>query len=597
MIGFNKKKESYFDHWNNNLDDFWNKRNNNEAPKYRRIKRDYFDDNYFGFERNYSFNKYWKRAELSALHTNFGAVKFSEEENETIAKLTVDIYDKISKGLVISDNIKDIMNVVIPDIISSFYSNEKEYELNKYNKDWIDILCKIDFKAYGYLTKNNLFFTKKFSENASRSIIDFLLKGNNCKKTGLSNISTSNLEIKQKEENQNNQNNQSKNNQDSQDSQDDQNNQNNNGTESNNQNQSEENKTQENQNSGNQNVSSEGNNICKGSSLSKSNLSKSIINNINNHLNSEKGNNLFKVKNILKDFDNSNIKKDESVKEHEESSSYANKIKKQKQKEDEKQYSEKITEQFDKLKTMEDVYDNIHLFNKKSNFKKLIDKTLYSITNAFIPSKRQIEESIFDSESFDGLIDYSYLIDPLDKLAHELKTRDYHKSMKFDIYIDMSGSMTSNINNISYDSFSKQCFYKLMKNNLIEKLYIFENDVYSCLPKDYLFMKASGGTRIDSVYKNIIKNNRPSIILTDADDSPNMVQFSKKGIKKLIDNSFIVFMTNNIVRNELLLFNKADNFSHFIDKKKFVNITSDGKLYMANEIVENGRYIKVKEIK
>jgi hypothetical protein len=160
----------------------------------------------------------------------------------------------------------------------------------------------------------------------------------------------------------------------------------------------------------------------------------------------------------------------------------------------------------------------------KEKIKKLLDKSV----SYFSAKKETKYEDLFNSDNVAGLEDYELLHPKLRKIfAEDLQVRDTKSVGKIDIYIDRSGSMSSHCgvsnnqgNGISKMDFCKSFTAKLKSMDLLNDVYTFDNRVKKA-KNDIIsiaMMDCGGGTTIDAAIRNIEKEGRNALIITDAED-------------------------------------------------------------------------------
>lgn len=160
----------------------------------------------------------------------------------------------------------------------------------------------------------------------------------------------------------------------------------------------------------------------------------------------------------------------------------------------------------------------------KDKIKKLLDKSV----NYFSAKTVVKYEDLFNAEDISGLEEFHLLHPGLRKIfAEDIQVKDTKNVGKIDVYIDISGSMSSgcgakNIDGsyVSRLDFCKALTAKLLEIDLLNKVYLFNttvkpyrNDIISIS-----MITTDGGTSIDSAVRSIEKNNNNAIILTDAED-------------------------------------------------------------------------------
>lgn len=171
---------------------------------------------------------------------------------------------------------------------------------------------------------------------------------------------------------------------------------------------------------------------------------------------------------------------------------------------------------------------NLSMGSLKEKIKKLLDKSV----NYFSAKKDTVYEDLFNSDNMAGLEDFELLHPKLRKLfIEDLQVKDTRSVGKIDIYIDRSGSMSSNcgVQNINGQGISKMDFCKsfaakLKSMDLLNDVYTFDNRVKKC-KNDVIsiaMMDCGGGTTIDAAIRSIEKEGRNALIITDAEDHCSM---------------------------------------------------------------------------
>jgi len=156
----------------------------------------------------------------------------------------------------------------------------------------------------------------------------------------------------------------------------------------------------------------------------------------------------------------------------------------------------------------------------KSDIEKFVKSSIKSFNSAFKGHRHTNEEDFFEAEEIEDFTDYHLLSNEV--LFDDMSVINSRYSMKYDIYVDCSGSMDSEVYygdaEMKRISLAKILAYKMNKMNLLGDIYGFEGNVYKV--KDIMNdLSANGGTRIDSCVDNIKITGRPSIILSDGDDN------------------------------------------------------------------------------
>lgn len=166
---------------------------------------------------------------------------------------------------------------------------------------------------------------------------------------------------------------------------------------------------------------------------------------------------------------------------------------------------------------------------KGSNIKDFLKVTIDKATECVGGKATIIEESIFDAEDIEDLVN-------IENFAHvalfnDLVTKTKKYTTSFDVYIDDSGSMGQYANmgddgasRVTYRNLARMVAFKLEQMNILRDCYLFSN--YGNMPKidkKHLFAaQIGGGTDIAQCIKNSKKVNRPAIIITDGWDTIDM---------------------------------------------------------------------------
>ena len=184
-------------------------------------------------------------------------------------------------------------------------------------------------------------------------------------------------------------------------------------------------------------------------------------------------------------------------------------------------------------KISSDYFDNIvqslekvslSMGSVKEKIKKLLDKSV----NYFSAKKETTYEDLFNSDNVSGLEDFELLHPKLRKLfIEDLQVKDTKSIGKIDVYVDISGSMSSGCgitnekgNGVSKLDFAKAFVSKLRSMDMLNEVYSFNTKVKKLKndPISIALMKEDGGTTINNAMKSIIENNVNALIITDAED-------------------------------------------------------------------------------
>lgn len=160
----------------------------------------------------------------------------------------------------------------------------------------------------------------------------------------------------------------------------------------------------------------------------------------------------------------------------------------------------------------------------KEKLKKLLDKS----TSYFSSRKITTYEDLFNAQDVSGLEDYELLHPQLRKIfAEDIQIKDTKAVGKIDVYVDISGSMSSSCgtrdaegNHISRIDFAKSMIAKLKEMDMLNEVYLFDtrlkkyrNDLISISMID-----CGGGTSIDVAVNNIARGDKNALVITDAED-------------------------------------------------------------------------------
>jgi hypothetical protein len=197
----------------------------------------------------------------------------------------------------------------------------------------------------------------------------------------------------------------------------------------------------------------------------------------------------------------------------------------------------------------------------RSDIEKFVKSSIKSFNSAFRGHRHINEEDFFEAEEIEEFTDYHLLSNEV--LFDEMSVVNSRYSMKYDIYVDCSGSMDSEVSygdsEMRRISLAKILTYKMNKMNLLGDIYGFEGHVYPI--KDIMNqLSANGGTRIDSCVDNIKKTGRPSIILSDGDDT----------IKTDDNNAFLFTICSSCRGEGLYSMAKSGRAIHY-DNGQFYN--------------------------
>lgn len=171
---------------------------------------------------------------------------------------------------------------------------------------------------------------------------------------------------------------------------------------------------------------------------------------------------------------------------------------------------------------------NLSMGSLKDKIKKLLDKSV-----SYFSARQETEyEDLFNSDNVAGLEDYELLHPKLRKIfAEDIYVKNTKSVGKIDLYIDISGSMSSgcgvsdiNGNSVSRIDFCKAFAAKLIQMNMLNDIYLFNNRVkkYKTDLISISMLDCDGGTTINAAVRSVEQNGVNALILTDAEDACNI---------------------------------------------------------------------------
>lgn len=153
---------------------------------------------------------------------------------------------------------------------------------------------------------------------------------------------------------------------------------------------------------------------------------------------------------------------------------------------------------------------------------KLIKRSIKGFKKGFGTKTIHTEESLFEADVIEDLMDQHYLFSEL--LAMDVSVRDQKSQMvAFDLFIDVSSSMNSSLNvygkSIGRLQMAIALAARMSNMGCLGEVYAFNNSVRKVGEDAIWNLRPSGGTDIEKCMQMIKKSKRPSVILTDGDDS------------------------------------------------------------------------------
>lgn len=196
---------------------------------------------------------------------------------------------------------------------------------------------------------------------------------------------------------------------------------------------------------------------------------------------------------------------------------------------------------------------------------RLITRSIKGFKKGFGSRTIVSEEGLFEADVIEDLIDEHNLFNEV--LSLDVHVRDQRTQMTaFDLYIDISGSMTSSIDiygkSIRRLNMAVALACKMNSMKCLGDIYVFNGSVAKLKSFDQVWnLNATGGTDIEKCMRLIEKNNRPSVILTDGED----------GFSTYTNNAFIMSISPYAVSS---YFNQPA-CAKMIKNKKYIQY--DGK--------------------
>tara|TARA_R110002020_G_scaffold453970_2_gene669209 strand:+ start:8852 stop:10150 length:1299 start_codon:yes stop_codon:yes gene_type:complete len=158
-------------------------------------------------------------------------------------------------------------------------------------------------------------------------------------------------------------------------------------------------------------------------------------------------------------------------------------------------------------------------FDKKG-LSKFVNKSMKSFKNSIGINPVRIEESILDADEVNDVLEIEYL--PQLSLMEDISVSDVKTSLSYDLYIDISGSMSSNLKlgktTLTRLQLCSILGWKMKLLGVLNNVYTFNSYVHKISEDDILQTTEDGGTRFNKVLENAKKTRNPSVILTDGQD-------------------------------------------------------------------------------
>mgnify|MGYP001002419124 CR=1 FL=1 len=166
----------------------------------------------------------------------------------------------------------------------------------------------------------------------------------------------------------------------------------------------------------------------------------------------------------------------------------------------------------------------INTTSLKDQIKHLLDRS----TSFFSARKEVIYDDLLNTQDVSALDDFELLHPKLRKLfIEDIQVKDVKYLGKIDVYVDISGSMSSNCGaknsegkNVSKIDFAKSIIAKLKEMDMLNDVYLFDTRVKK-YRNDLISISTigcGGGTTINEAVRSIIRNDLNSLVITDAED-------------------------------------------------------------------------------
>jgi hypothetical protein len=214
------------------------------------------------------------------------------------------------------------------------------------------------------------------------------------------------------------------------------------------------------------------------------------------------------------------------------------------------------------INELKDIECNAHVI--KPFLRKILDKS-FSFFNG---KEEHIYDEFLNNPIASDILEYEFLHPKLRNIfIEDVQIKDVRKIGKINVYVDISGSMSSSvgIKNVSRLSFAKALILKLKEMDVLKDVYTFntrikkrKNDL-----EDILYISVSGGTSIDTVVKHIIEKDENAIVITDADDyirdysdkayfigiGDTRFRMHEENIKQYLQNKQLIIFNNQKIYN------------------------------------------------
>jgi hypothetical protein len=186
---------------------------------------------------------------------------------------------------------------------------------------------------------------------------------------------------------------------------------------------------------------------------------------------------------------------------------------------------------FDELEQAMKIWEELKHFPMNNDAVTKFVKTTLKLSESYFSSQyTENEVEVIETDMVDDLQGLENLIEPLD-IVHidDLVTHERKYHMKFDVYIDLSGSMGGSAiyrkeANFNKAQLAKMTALKLKLGGHVEEVYAYDTRLHGPFKSITALLRAhlGGGTTTDKCLENILKTGRPGLIITDAQDWVNI---------------------------------------------------------------------------
>lgn len=186
-----------------------------------------------------------------------------------------------------------------------------------------------------------------------------------------------------------------------------------------------------------------------------------------------------------------------------------------------------VLQQIHQIKGLQEQLRQLSVSNAKlmNAVKAILDKT----SSHFSPKCIETDVSLFDAEELLEISNLEFL-HPALKMSKllDISVTERKYVGKFDLYVDISGSMDSScqgtLGSIKRMTLAMALATQMKRMNILKDLYKFDTRLFTTTGTQIsiLSMKPGGGTDIDLTLKKIKDTGVNSVILTDAEDQVNI---------------------------------------------------------------------------